>query len=101
MSVITEEKGEMSVDVVSLHPFLSSQSRISRRTLSLKKWEGRDDRGWTPLHIAAKKGDLEEVRLFIFLHNQYCVKKTILLCFFLFLLVSIHLIYLQLFILCM
>jgi ankyrin repeat protein len=78
MSFITEKKGEMSVDVVSLHPFLSSHSRISRRTLSLKKWEGRDDRGWTPLHIAAKKGDLEEVSLFISLYNQYCFKKKIL-----------------------
>ena len=58
-----EEKGKMSVDVVSLHRCLSSHTRASRRSLSLKKYEGRDDRGWTPLHVAAKRGDIEEVRL--------------------------------------
>eukprot|EP00250_Pteridium_aquilinum_P028450 c37179_g1_i1 orf=155-691(-) len=33
-----------------------------RRNSICKKVDGRDDRGWTPLHIAARRGDLDEVR---------------------------------------
>ncbi|KAH7351888.1 hypothetical protein KP509_19G019000 [Ceratopteris richardii] len=41
---------------------LHSRRRILRRNSLSKCVEGRDDRGWTPLHIAARKGDLDEVR---------------------------------------
>jgi hypothetical protein len=36
------------------------QRRLSRR-FSLKAPSDRDDRGWTPLHVAARRGDLAEV----------------------------------------
>lgn len=39
-----------------------SQRRVQRRNSLSKSFEGRDDRGWAPLHIAARKGDLDEVR---------------------------------------
>ncbi|KAI5080809.1 hypothetical protein GOP47_0003992 [Adiantum capillus-veneris] len=39
-----------------------SQRRIMRRNSLSKNFDGRDDRGWTPLHVAAKKGDINEVR---------------------------------------
>lgn len=36
----------------------------------------RDDRGWTPLHIGARKGDLKQVGLFFVLtflpDTRYC-----------------------------
>lgn len=36
------------------------QRRLSRR-FSIKAPSDRDDRGWTPLHVAARRGDLAEV----------------------------------------
>lgn len=36
---------------------------LSRRN-SFGAAEVRDDRGWTPLHVASRMGDLDEVRLF-------------------------------------
>ncbi|KAJ3672575.1 hypothetical protein LUZ60_007296 [Juncus effusus] len=44
-------------DVLLLKP----RRQLSRRHLS-RRCSGRDDRGWTPLHIGAKKGHLKEVR---------------------------------------
>ncbi|GKV10544.1 hypothetical protein SLEP1_g21891 [Rubroshorea leprosula] len=46
------------------------QEQPLRRTLSRKRsmrlGDGRDDRGWTLLHIGARKGDLKEVLYFSF-----------------------------------
>lgn len=41
---------------------LLTQRRIVRRNSMSNVYDGRDDRGWSPLHIAARKGDIEEVR---------------------------------------
>lgn len=40
---------------------------LSKRR-SFRSRVDRDDRGWTLLHIGAKKGNLKEVRLFCNLH---------------------------------
>lgn len=48
--------------------------KLSRRD-SLKCNTDRDDRGWTPLHVAARMGNLDEVRTFhqMKIHLQKCV----------------------------
>ncbi len=47
---------------------LDTVSVLLRRSLSKRRSfrsrVDRDDRGWTLLHIGARKGDLKEVRLF-------------------------------------
>lgn len=48
--------------MANLHRCFSAQRRALRRNSISKKFDGRDDRGWTPLHIAARRGDIEEVR---------------------------------------
>lgn len=50
-------------------------SRVSRRG-SRDVGGDRDDRGWTMLHIGARRGDVKEVYVFLSLN---------LLCFFMFL----------------
>lgn len=52
----------MNSEFTSLHGCLSTRRRALRRHSFSGTLDGRDDRGWTPLHIAARKGDLEEVR---------------------------------------
>lgn len=43
-----------------------------RRTQSLRRSGGdRDDRGWTSLHVGARRGDIREVRSFAVLTNVY------------------------------
>jgi hypothetical protein len=52
-----------AIDVPEQTPVVL-QRRLSRR-FSLNSPGDRDDRGWTPLHVAARRGDLAEVRRLI------------------------------------
>ncbi|GKV10545.1 hypothetical protein SLEP1_g21891 [Rubroshorea leprosula] len=63
------------------------QEQPLRRTLSRKRsmrlGDGRDDRGWTLLHIGARKGDLKEVcmlQALTLVHYQFSVYQHY--CFF-------------------
>ncbi|MCO5568201.1 hypothetical protein L7F22_021897 [Adiantum nelumboides] len=49
------------MDFESISP-AQSQRRLLRRNSYSNNLDGRDDRGWTPLLVAARKGDLDEVR---------------------------------------
>lgn len=42
--------------------------KLSRRRSFNEGWQERDDRGWTLLHIGARKGDLKEVGFFSVVH---------------------------------
>lgn len=54
---------------------VSIRRSLSRRR-SFRMGVDRDDRGWTPLHIGARKGDLKQVGLFFVLtflpDTRYC-----------------------------
>lgn len=52
-----------AIEVAKPRPMVL-QRRLSRR-FSLKAPSDRDDRGWTPLHVAARRGDLAEVQRLI------------------------------------
>lgn len=53
---------DLEVETSELHRTSSGQRRLQRRDSYFKTLDGRDDRGWTPLHVAARKGDLKEVQ---------------------------------------
>ncbi|GMY33649.1 Transmembrane protein [Fagus crenata] len=48
--------------VVEEHTLLFRRTLSRRRSLSSRSGLDRDDRGWTLLHIGARKGDLKEVK---------------------------------------
>lgn len=50
----------MSLEVQARSQLQRTQRHNYRRD-SFKKLDGRDDRGWTPLHIAARRGDIDEI----------------------------------------
>lgn len=57
------DKGPAVNEIATQRPMVL-QRRLSRR-FSIKAPSDRDDRGWTPLHVAARRGDLAEVRRLI------------------------------------
>jgi hypothetical protein len=55
--------------VVEEHTLLFRRTLSRRRSLSSRSGLDRDDRGWTLLHIGARKGDLKEVSFLFSIHG--------------------------------